>query len=311
MTARLFGTLLVIALVLLGGASSALAWDPLRQTGRATQAPTPAPSVDPAPFIAPPPGIYYVTDTYVADVVTTSGAFTAYTTTTVHESTGSYARVLDVVATGVSSVYDGAAFNGRRTLSDGRAIAGTYYQNYVAIDGRFVPVSIVFFQDDAEWRRLSAPLPAPGAASATPASPTIGAPPTTGCCPPTRPIAPPTPAPLRPIRPALSLLPVGAPLTRVEVLRGRPIAIWPRAFVDDREVPVVSWLLISGDAGDPIATSGRRGTAFVTSWARLAPPDMAYVLVFRIAVDTPESGPRTVDGTITVVVRAPALEPLS
>ena len=116
-----------LALLLLMS-SPALAWNPFRER---PQPPVAAREPDPAPFVAPPPGIYYVTDTYVADVVTSSGPLTTYSTTTVHESTGSYARVLDTVGTGASSAFDGSAFNGRRTLGDGRSVAGTYYENYV------------------------------------------------------------------------------------------------------------------------------------------------------------------------------------
>ena len=99
--------------VLVLWSSPALARDPFREERRSdpTQ-PEPGPEPDPAPFIAPP-GIYYVTDTYVADVVTSSGPLTTYSTATVHESTGSYARVLDTVGTGASSAFDGDAFNGR------------------------------------------------------------------------------------------------------------------------------------------------------------------------------------------------------
>src|SRR5207245_9076514 len=141
----------------------------------------------PSPCIAPPPGISYVTDTYLADVVTVSGPLTSYTTTTVHESTGSYARVLDEVGTGTPSTFDGAAFNGRATLTDGRAVAGTYYENYVLTSDGFVPVSVVFFQDDAELaRQRAANMPAPGASSAgpAPAAPpaATGPLPIGGCC---------------------------------------------------------------------------------------------------------------------------------
>src|SRR5207237_552791 len=103
------------------GSSPALAWDPFRERD---EPPAPSREPDPAPFIAPPPGIYYVTDTYVADVVTSSGPLTTYSTATIHESTGSYARVLDIVGTGASSAFDGSAFNGRRTLGDGRSGRG-------------------------------------------------------------------------------------------------------------------------------------------------------------------------------------------
>src|SRR5437879_13784557 len=107
--------------------------------------------------------MYCRADTCVADLVTAAGPPTPYSTTTGHESTGSYARVLDTVGTGTSSAFDGSAFNGRRTLGDGRSVAGTYYENYAFIDGGFVPVSVVFFQDDAELARLRAIGPPPPA----------------------------------------------------------------------------------------------------------------------------------------------------
>src|SRR5207302_158340 len=153
--------------LLLLGSSPALAWDPFRVRD---EPPPPSREPDPAPFIAPPPGIYYVTDTYVADVVTSSGPLTTYSTATIHESTGSYARVLDIVGTGASSAFDGSAFNGRRTLGDGRSVAGTYYENYVLIDGGFVPISVVFFQDDAELARLVAVATRSPAVTASPPS---------------------------------------------------------------------------------------------------------------------------------------------
>ena len=128
----------VFAMLFLSSAP-ARAWDPFPEDGP----PEPVgagPAPDPAPFIAPPPDVYYVTDTYVADVVTSSGPVTTYSTSTVHESTGSYARVLDTVGTGESSAFDGSAFNGRRRLGDGRLVAGTYYENYVRTDGGFIPI---------------------------------------------------------------------------------------------------------------------------------------------------------------------------
>jgi len=151
------------------GSSPALAWDPFRERD---ELPAPSREPDTAPFVAPPPGIYYVTDTYVADVVTSSGPLTTYSTATIHESTGSYARVLDIVGTGASSAFDGSAFNGRRTLGDGRSVAGTYYENYALTAGGFVPVSVVFFQDDAELARLlAARTPSPAIATPPPSGP--------------------------------------------------------------------------------------------------------------------------------------------
>ena len=289
--------------------SPALAWDPFLDEGR-SEPPVPEASFDPAPFIAPPPGLYYVTDTYVEDVVTSSGSLTTYTTATVHESTGSYARVLDTVPTGASSAFDGSAFNGRRALGDGRSVAGTYYENFVFADGPFVPISIVFFQDDAELARPQATITPPATATPSrPAPPSTVRPLVAACCADERPVViAPLPAPTKPVRPVISILPVGIPLTMVEVLRGRAVTLWPRAFADGREVPVRSWTVVAGDAGDALATAGSGGVPFRSSWPRLAPPGGAYEIVFRIEVDTPETGHRTVDGAITVVVRSPALQ---
>jgi hypothetical protein len=277
-------TLAFSALLILWS-SPALAREPFGEEPRSEPAPPGADS-DPAPFIAPPPDLYYVTDTYVADVVTSNGPLTTYSTTTVHESTGSYARVLETVGTGEPSAYDGSAFNGRRGLADGRLVAGTYYENYVLTADGFVPVSIVFFQDDAELAHLLDVTPRRTATTAPPS----------------------TSSPSREqIRPGLSLLPVSSPLARLEVLRGRAVALWPRAFVDDGEVPVRSWTVIAGDAGEAVALGGSGAVPFRSSWRRLAPPGAAYELVFRVEVETPATGRRTVDTAIAIAVRSPAL----
>jgi hypothetical protein len=301
--------------VLVLWSSPALAWDPFREERRSEPAaPEPEHEADPAPFIAPPPDLYYVTDTYVADVVTSSGPLTTYATATVHESTGSYARVLDTVATGASSSFDGSSFNGRRALGDGRSVAGTYYENYILTAGGFVPVSVVFFQDDAELARLAVtptPRVAPSAPPTPPAPGTTPRPLAPACCATQRPVATtasPTLAPIKSIRPGISLLPLSAPLARLEVLRGREVSLFVRAFVDDHEVPVRSWRIVAGDSGDAVATTGSGAVPFRTSWRRLAPPSAAYELVFRIEVDAIETGHRMVDATISVVVRSPALE---
>jgi hypothetical protein len=289
----------------------ARAWDPFPENAPPEPVGS-APAPDPAPFIAPAPDIYYVTDTYVADIVTSSGPVTTYSTSTVHESTGSYARVLETVGTGESSAFDGAAFNGRRRLADGRLVAGTYYQNYVRTDGGFIPISIVFFQDDAEIARLTAVRPSPGVVGPVGSEPTTAARPfAPGCCVDDRSVATvpsPTRPPTRPIRPGISLLPVSAPLAMIEVLRGRAVSLYPRAFVGDRELPVRSWMVIAGDPGEAVATSGSGAVPFRTSWPRLAPPGATYELVFRIEVDTTDTGHRMVDVAISVLVRSPALE---
>ena len=100
---------------------------------------------------------------------------------------------------------------------------------------------------------------------------------------------------------------MGASLTTLEVLRGRAIALYPRVFIGDRQVPVRSWAVIAGEAGDAVATSGSGAVPFRTSWRRLAPPGGEFRVVFRINVET-ESGYRTTDASLAVVVRSPALE---
>jgi hypothetical protein len=256
-----------------------------------------------------------VTETYVADVVTASGPLTTYTTATIHESTGSYARVLESLATGSGSTFDGAAFNGRRTLSDGRSVAGTYYENYVLTAAGFVPVSIVFFQDDSELERLATTTrTASPLASDPPERPSTSRNPERAACCATAAVNAPRPAHSRrqdqtpTIRPGVSLLPATAPLTRIEVLRGREVSFWLRAFVGDDAVSVRSWRLISGDAGDPSSTFGAGTVPFQTVWTRLAPAGMAYELTFRLEVDTPATGRQSVHAAIAVTVRSPALE---
>jgi len=71
---------------------------------------------------------------------------------------------------------------------------------------------------------------------------------------------------------------------------------------------VLTWALVAGDAGEAVAVSGPGGAAFRTSWPRLAPPGAAYDLVFRIEIDLPDTGRRTADARISVIVRSPALE---
>ena len=133
------------------------AWEP---------APQPAPAPEPVWQSAPEPpvvpqGLYLVTEVYVADVVSVAGPLTTYSTATVAETPGTYARVVDTVGTGSASAYDGSAFNGRTALDDGRGVAGTYYENFVLRNGEFVPVSVVFFQDDSALAAAAPPLPSP------------------------------------------------------------------------------------------------------------------------------------------------------
>ncbi len=291
----------VSILAILGTSSPARAWDPDGEEWY----PEPEPPVQwstPEP-IEPPAGIYLVTETYVDDVVTRSGPATVYSTETVHETTGSYARVLETVVTGSRSDFDGAAFNGRAAMADGRSVAGTYYENYIRTEAGFIPVSVVFFQDDLEIARASqgsTPVveparterAAPAAASAAPkgaVTPVIDLPADrTG-----PPSARETSEPVAPRRPAPGPLPDRA----MEVLRGRRIAI---SFADPG---VVRWRFTGGETVLLGPAGGDASQRFVARWDRLPPTGSVWVTTFTLEF---------VDGiardlTIRVSVRAPGL----
>ena len=261
---------------------------------------------EPTP-VAPPDGIYLVTDVYAGDSVVQSGPVTTYTTATVHEITGSYARVLESVGTGNTSTFDGASFNGRASLTDGRPVAGTYYENFVRTDGGFVPVSVVFFQDDSELARSSAPSPATApAAPQTPPSSTAPLPavapiarsdtPVVGYVTPSidaeeRAVPPPAPA-----TPAASSV---LPDRSIEVLRGRRISIL-FAGTDVR-----AWRALSTEGVALGPLTGVAGEPFVIRWDRLAPPNTSWVS--RFALDYADGTTREL--LVHVTVRAPGLVP--
>jgi hypothetical protein len=269
--------------------------------------PPAAPDADPAAFVVPS-GLYFVTDTYVADVVATSDATTTYSTTTVHESTGTFARVIESVGTGASSGFDGRAFNGRGALTDGRALAGTYYENFVLTAVGYVPVSIVFFQDDSETRRResasSPPLATPARGTTPPAAASSLAP--AG-----------TPAPAPSFKPSTSIAPVaptlragvalgsdGPTLASAEVLRGRLVQLWPRAFANDVAVPVRSWRLLSAQPDYVSATSGG-AEPLAVQWIQMPAPGVRWSLRFEIFTDVAPT--ERLEAQISIVVRSPAL----
>ena len=297
---------------MLAATSPASAWDPDSDQEQ-FDGPDPDRAATPEPVVGRPEGLYLVSETYVDDVVLHNGPVTTYATETVHEITGSYARVLESVPTGTSSGYDGSAFNGRAALTDGRAVAGTYYENYVRTENGFVAVSIVFFQDDLETARASRATPPPS--QGDPVPPAAGAPTM-----PAQP-SPPVPAgrPLPPVTPVGSVDPriddgplrrdpdparrpdPGAspplPAITLEVLRARRTEIafaYPGA---------VGWRFISGEGVALGRSSGAPGDRFVARWDRLAPVGGAWLDRFQVDF---------ADGTIRelvvrVAVRAPGL----
>lgn len=310
--------------------------------------PPPAPAAEPvwqpAPEPAPviPQGLYLVTEVYVADIVSVAGPLTTYTTSTVVETPGTYARVIDTVGTGAASAYDGSAFNGRTALDDGRGVAGTYYENFVLSNGEFVPVSVVFFQDDSALAAgapppptpspvqtpaptpvpiaVVQPAPIPAAATPMPVATAPQAPPVTlpteiaridplvepplaAAQPPSRNDTPPRP-PV--IRPGISASPIGEVRFEIEVLRGRAIPLWIRAAADGMPHPVASWRIRSGEHIALGPTSGGGDDALSARWDVVTPPGVAWIL--GVDVDLVIGGvPQSSFGEIAVVVRSPAL----
>lgn len=302
--------ILVTAMTLICGAS-AEARDPF---GGETQSAPPVieEPADPAAFVVPA-GVYYVTDVYVSDVIATTGATTTYSTETVHQSPGTYARVIDVVDTGASSAFDGSSFNGRGALTDGRTLAGTYYENFVLTSDGYIPVSIVFFQDDSESRRGSGPSPSPApsvrAATSLPAPTTApaGGPVvvrdvvTAGpSFRPTTPIAPSTPR----LRAGVALAPDGATLGSAEVLRGRLVHFWPRAFANDVAVPIRSWRLVSAQP-DRISASSGDIEPLAAQWIDMPDPGVPWSLRFEIFTELVPT--ERLEAQISITVRSPAL----
>jgi hypothetical protein len=293
----------------------ALAWDPF---GDELDIDGPATPSDPAPLVIPD-GLYLVTDIYTGDVVTSVGPTTTYTTETAHETPGTYARVVDVVRSGDDSAFDGASFNGRARLADGRLVAGTYYEDFVLTPGGFLSVNIVFFQDDSETHaavvHTSEPTPGPSASSIPlvapdPALPTArpsnagGSPATPEPTDERRPVSGPTAAP-RTMSAAVALAPTGPSLTAIEVLRGRPVHLWLRAFADGVPVAVRSWRLVSGAAD---VTSRREGTGADpcdAQWLTLPPLGTVAVLSFEVTTDAAPG--RVLTTMLRVAVRSPAL----
>ena len=293
-------TALLLTLTLFLSSRSANAREPLEN-----EWPSPPPPVpDPVAFVVPS-GLYYVTDTYVADAVATSDATTIYSTTTVHESTGTYARVIDTVDTGASSPFDGMAFNGRGALTNGQALAGTYYENFVLTAGGYVPVSIVFFQDDSETKRGRAVSSSAPRATASPVPALATAQPrdAIGPRPPINPKASTQPAP-RTVRAGISLSPDGPTLASAEVLRGRLVQFWPRVFIDNVDVPIRSWRLLSAQP-DYVSASTGTTQPLAAQWIRMPAPGVMWSVRFEILSEV--SPTERLEAEISIVLRSPAL----
>ena len=271
----------------------------------------------PPPFTAPPvpAGLYLVTDVYAGEVVTSSGNTTTYSTATITDVPGTYARVVDVVNSGTASAFDDRSFNDRARLSDGRSIAGTYYEDFVLTPTGFVSVNIVFFQDDRETRPASRPSPLPTITPTPPASPagslgaqiqTSAAPSSVAGADPRPRLAAPTPNPRMPVATAgVALASDGPVLGSIEVLRGRTVVLWPRAFSDGSAVPIRSWRLVTGNADllSPVSGSAAEGCA--AAWLSLPPRGAPILLRFEVTSDALPG--LVMIASLSVMVRSPAL----
>lgn len=299
----------------------------------------PEPVVAPAPAVIPAPdpmaeaaalGLHAVTEVFAGHVVTTAGDLTTYTSASAALDAGTAARVVATVSTGESTAYDDLVLGGRTTLTDGRAVAGQIYENYVWNGSEWVVNAYVFFQDDAELARAAQATPTPPPASVAPiveapvaapvASPQQNVPAAPGASP--RPAAP-TPAPAatpesgpppsnevaRPssVAAGLALAPQADALGRIEVLRGRRVALWVRATVDGAPARVIRWELRGGEVTvlGPVAGSGDE--PLVGSWRDVGRPGTSFVLTVRATVEVAGEGSREVDATIEVIVRSAAV----
>jgi len=303
--------LLLVALLLLALTQPALGWDPFASEL------DPGDQAEPDPFpLVVPAGIYLVTDVYAGDAVTRNGPTTTYSTVTVRESPGTYARVLESVRTGARSDLDGASFNGRASLPDGRAVAGTYYEDFVLTSQGFVSVNIVFFQDDSlTIGDQTTHRPPVVNEPSTPPPPRAGESAVIDLA---RDRAARTAPPRRAVddredraedrrttTAGVSLSATGPTLSSIEVLRGRAVSLWPRVFVDGRSVAVRSWR-IAGAAPDVVsATSGWGSEPSIAAWLTLPAPGSAFTVTFDITTDAaPGQG---IPASISVIVRSPAL----
>ena len=312
MSGRRAATMIAAAAIVLGTGIPVAAWDPGDENEPLGVPFEPLPFELPSEAYDAPAGIYAVTDAYTGDYVTRDGTVTTYGTATVHGPTDTYARVVDTVATGVGSVFDGAAFNGRTALTDGRPVAGTFYESFFRIDAGFVSLGIVFFQDDAETARSApTPMPAPSAVPPriVPPDPAPVVVPTSSRAaasappaPAVRPVGVVTPQIEVPAPRPIATTPAGPPPPiaggRIEVLRGRRTEVWLGALPAG-----AAWRFTGGEAIVLGASDGSADEPFVARWDRLAAPGATSPLSFAVVIAG--APPRAL--VIEVAVLAPGL----
>jgi len=111
----------------------------------------------------------------------------------------------------------------------------------------------------------------------------------------------------RAVAAGLALAPQADALGRIEVLRGRRIALWVRATVDGEPARVIRWEFRGGEVTVLGAIAGSGEEPLVGAWREMGRQGASFVLTVRATVEVAGEGPREVDATIEVVVRSPAV----
>ena len=197
-------------------------------------------------------------------------------------------------------------------MPDGRAVAGTYYEDFVLTPQGFISVNIVFFQDDSLTTAGETTRP-PTAHDASPQPPLTDGTTVIHVREERQPIQPRSPSvepqerseDARAATGGVSLSPNGPVLSAIEVLRGRAVSLWPRAFVDGRGVAVRSWRLVAGRPDLVSVTSGVAADPCVATWLVLAPAGSSFEVRFEVLTDAAPG--RTIVAAVAVAVRSPAL----
>jgi hypothetical protein len=93
-------------------------------------------------------------------------------------------------------------------------------------------------------------------------------------------------------------------LATAEVLRGRVVHFWPRAFADGVGTPIRSWRLVSvmPDVARPLTSTAE---PLAAQWIRMPASDTPWRL--RLEVTTQRAPDVTLIAEIEIFVRSPAL----
>lgn len=114
------------------------------------------------------------------------------------------------------------------------------------------------------------------------------------------PVAPAAPT----FRAGVALAPDGPTLSAAEVLRGRLVYFWPRAFANDVAIPVRSWRLVSAEPDRISAVSGG-SEPLAVQWIQMPASGVRWSLRFEITTELAPS--ERLEAEISITLRSPAL----